>query len=232
MRVSLQGKESKARRFGSWRERTITTRLAYLEAAASTPQLQGTHRALEILTSPQSVPPAAVKAAHLSWPVTRSTSVRSSTPLTRPTCGVRGVDQGRLIVQRGMLGMNGGHQAVAMGIILAHMCAAVLHTLMLHASISTPMPRHPLTCRKSAPAPAPSSVPSLPAAGESSSITLSGVAPTAWEGEESSRRRVKPTTVRQYPSSPEAHCTPARKEEPSLHCPHPILSHPQCTNRP
>ena len=35
------------------------------------------------------------------------------------------------------------------------------------------------TCRKSAPDPAPSSPPSLPAAGESSSSTLSGVAPTA-----------------------------------------------------
>ncbi len=32
--------------------------------------------------------------AHLSWPVTRSTSVRSSTPLTRPTCRVGA--QGRL----------------------------------------------------------------------------------------------------------------------------------------
>lgn len=106
------------------------------------------------------------RATRLSCPVTRSTSVRSSTPLTRPTCGGD---------REEALGGRGGEEE--------HGCRSSCHAR--HNGCAAARPLHSKAsaaqraCRKSAPDPAPSSVPSRPAAGESSSSTLSGVAPTA-----------------------------------------------------
>ena len=103
------------------------------------------------------------------------------------------VDQANL---RGWAGSRAGPGGRGAGLGRAHMgCvgggdgrqqAALCGGLPAAAAGQRVLTQGAPTCRKSAPEPAPSSVPSLPISGESSSSTLSGVAPTAcgegWQG--------------------------------------------------